>query len=92
MYDLPRIGGKRRQKTETLVGVTRKQTEIYVAEHEKMVIGGDYVEDSGITLNDVFDRFTTAKRRNCAATTLQRYDGLLRKYLRPTFGSMNCSN
>lgn len=87
MYDLPRIGDKRRQKTETHVGVTKKQVELYLAEREKAVIGGEYVEDSGITLDDVFDRFMAARQRRCAATTLQRYDGLLRKYLRPTFGS-----
>ena len=88
IYDLPRIRDKRRQKTETLVGVTKKQAELYVADREKAVIGGDYVEDSGITLNDVFDRFMASKLRKCAATTLQRYDGLLHKYLRPTFGRM----
>ncbi|HEY0396089.1 MAG TPA: hypothetical protein VGD01_16460 [Candidatus Elarobacter sp.] len=88
MYDLPRNGDKRRQKTETLVGLSKKQAELYVAEREKAVIGGEYVEDSGITLNDVFDRFIAAKRRKSAATTLHRYEGLLRKYLRPTFGRM----
>jgi integrase len=88
MYDLPPQGARRRQKTETLVGVTKKQAELYVADREKAVIKGDYVEDSGATLNSVFDRFMAAKQKKCAATTLQRYEGLLREYLRPTFGSV----
>ncbi|HUA09478.1 MAG TPA: tyrosine-type recombinase/integrase [Candidatus Acidoferrales bacterium] len=40
-----------------------------------------------MTMNDLFDRFMQAKENRLAPATLQRYDGLLRLYLRPAFGT-----
>jgi integrase len=43
-------------------------------------------------MNDLFDRFMQAKENRLAATTLQRYEGLLRLYLRPAFGAKRVAN
>lgn len=88
VYDAPPQSGKRRQKTETLAGVTKAEAEAILAERIRAVRLGDYVDDVEITLNDLFDRFFEAKSRRCAPTTMQRYDSLLRTYLRPSFGTI----
>jgi integrase len=88
IYDAPLRNGKRRQKTETLVGVTKAQAESVLAERKRAVIGGDFIADAAMTVNELFDRFMTAKSRKCAPTTLQRYDSLMRTYLRPAFGTV----
>jgi integrase len=86
VYDVPPLNGKRKQKTETLVGFTKAQAESALADRIRAITGGDYVDDVEMTLNDLFDRFMAAKDRKCAPTTMQRYDSLLRTYLRPSFG------
>jgi excisionase family DNA binding protein len=43
--------------------------------------------DADMTMNEPFDRFMQAKENRLAATTLQRYEGLLRLYLRPALGA-----
>jgi integrase len=88
VYDAPPRNGKRRQMTETLVGVTKAKAEAILADRKRSVTGGRFVADLEMTLNDVFDRFMEVKSKKCAATTLQRYDGLLRTYLRPRFGKV----
>jgi len=88
VYDAPPRNGKRRQMTETLVGVTKAKAEAILADRKRTVTGGQFVADQEMTLNDLFDRFMEVKSKKCAATTLQRYDGLLRTYLRPRFGKI----
>jgi integrase len=88
VYDAPPRNGKRRQMTETLVGVTKAKAEAILADRKRSVTGGQFVADLEMTLNDVFDRFMEVKSKKCAATTLQRYDSLLRTYLRPRFGKI----
>jgi integrase len=88
VYDAPPRNGKRRQMTETLVGITKAKAEAILADRKRTVTGGQFVADQEITLNDLFDRFMDVKSKKCAATTLQRYDSLLRTYLRPRFGKI----
>jgi len=88
VYDAPPRNGKRRQMTETLVGVTKAKAEAILADRKRSVTGGRFVADLEMALNDVFDRFMEVKSKKCAATTPQRYDGLLRTYLRPRFGKV----
>lgn len=88
VYDAPPRNGKRRQMTETLVGVTKAKAEAILADRKRSVTGGQFVADQEMTCNDLFDRFMEVKSKKCAATTLQRYDSLLRTYLRPRSGKM----
>jgi integrase len=43
-------------------------------------------------MNDLFDRFMQVKADRLAPTTLQRYEGLLQRYLRPAFGGRRVSS
>jgi integrase len=88
MYDLPLVDGKRSQKTETLNGVTKKQAEAILAKRKETISLGDYPSDAGMRANELFDRFMLAKNERLAATSLLRYDSLLRVYLRPAFGTL----
>jgi hypothetical protein len=81
------VNGKRRQKTEMLVGVTKKQAEAILAKRKAAVVAGEYLPCADMTMNELFDRFMQAKEGRLAATTLQRYEGLLRLYLRPAVGT-----
>ena len=87
VYDVMSVNGKRRQKTETLVGVTKNQAAAILARRTTAVLAGEAPGNSTISMNQLFDRFIEAKRDRLAATTLQRYEGLLRLYLRPVFGT-----
>jgi integrase len=87
VYDVPSPNGKRRQKTETLLGVTKKQAEATVAAREAAVLRGEYGSGGDIRMNELFDRFMQVKSERLAPASLHRYDGLLGVYLRPTFGT-----
>ncbi len=87
MYDVVFVNGKRRQKTETLLGVTKKQAEAILAKRKAAVVAGEYLPCADMTMNELFDRFMQAKDGRLAATTLQRYESLLRLYLRPAVGT-----
>lgn len=80
------VDGKRRQKTETLVGATKKQAEALLAKRKAAVVAGEYLPSGDMTMNELFDRFMQAKQSRLAATTVQRYESLLRLYLRPAVG------
>jgi integrase len=86
VYDVISIDGKRRQKTETLFGVTKTQAEALLAKRKAAVLAGECTPNADMTMNELFDRFIQSKENRLAATTLQRYEGLLRLYLRPAFG------
>ena len=88
IYDLAPIGTKRRQRTETLVGVTKAQAEAILAQRKSEVARGTLALESELCMNDVFDRFMHAKTERLAPSTLQGYEGLLSVYLRPAFGRM----
>jgi len=87
MYDVVSVNGKRQQKTETLVGVTKRQAEAFLAKRKAAVVAGEFLPFGDMTMNALFDRFMQAKQGRLAATTLQRYESLLRLYLRPVVGS-----
>lgn len=87
MYDVLSVNGKRRQKTETLIGVTKKQAEALLAKRKAAVVAGECGPRADMTMNELFDRFMQAKEGRLAATTLQRYESLLRLYLRPAVGA-----
>ena len=72
MYDVVFVNGKRRQKTETLVGVTKKQAEAILAKRKAAVVESEYLPCADMTMNELFDRFMQAKEGRLAATTLQR--------------------
>jgi integrase len=86
MYDIVSVDGKRRQKTETLVGLTKKQAEAILTQRKAAVVAGEYLPTGDMTMNELFDRFMQSKQGRLAATTAQRYECLLRLYLRPAVG------
>ncbi len=87
MYDVVSLNGNRRQEIETLAGVTKKQAEAILAKRKAAVVAGEYLPCTDMTMNELFNRFMQAKEGRLAATTLQRYECLLRLYLRPVVGS-----
>ena len=87
MYDVLSVNGTRRQKTETLIGVTKKQAVAILAKRKAAVVAGEFTPCADMTMNELFDRFMQAKEGRLAATTLQRYESLLRLYLRPAVGA-----
>ena len=91
IYDLTSIGGKRRQRTETLCGVTKQQAEAILAKRKNEVSLGELDLESEISMNELFDRFMHVKSDRLAPSTLQRYEGILHVYLRPAFGAMPVS-
>jgi integrase len=93
-YDLLPENGRRRQKRETLKGVTKKQAEAVLAQREAEVLAqrkalenGDSVKDE-VTLSTLFEGFLKQKRTQKEETTIRRYDTLVKLYLKPKFGSM----
>lgn len=87
VYDIVSVNGIRRQKTETLTGVTKKQAEALLAKRRATVLAGEFPSSTSMTMNELFDRFMQSKENRLAATTLQRYECLLRIYLRPAVGA-----
>jgi len=86
MYDAPSVSGKRCRKTETLVGVTKKQAEAILAQRKAAIVRGEFASGSDIRMNELFDRFMQVKGERLAPATLHCYDGMLKLYLRPAFG------
>ncbi len=85
VYDVATVDGKRRQRTETLVGVTKAQAEAILAKRKEVArISGPQGYD--MRMNELFDRFMQVKTERLAPNTMQRYEGLLKLYLRPAFG------
>src|SRR5579884_1810261 len=89
VYDItPAPGRQRQQKTETLVGVTKKQAEAELAKRREAVATGQYVRDDDMTLATLFERFMEKKKTRLEATTVARYQTLFDNHLVPAFGDM----
>ena len=89
IYDLGMAGGKRRQRTETLFGLTKQQAQGLLAKRKNEVSLGELSLRPELQMNELFDRFMRLKSDRLAPSTLQRYEGLLAVYLRPAFGAMS---
>lgn len=86
MCRMPAVGGT--QKTETLLGVTRAQAELALAEKKLRTSVDLPVIKREVLISDVLDQFMESKLSTLLPTTRQRYEGLIRKYLRPSFGNL----
>jgi hypothetical protein len=53
MYDVVPVNGKRQQKTETLVGVTKKQAEAILAKRKAAVVAGEFTPCADMTMRAV---------------------------------------
>jgi integrase len=98
IYDVLPVKGKRRQKRETLEGVSKKQAEAILAKRKmeiatqwKALDYGDQVKDED-TLSTLFDGFLKQKRTQKEETTIRRYETLVRLYLEPKFGDMKAKH
>lgn len=89
VYDVPPQNGKgRQQKREILRGVTKHEAETLLAKRIESVARGEYTADASMTMSDLFDKFMAHKAKRLEATTIDRYNGIIATYLRPTFGKM----
>lgn len=87
VYDLP-SNGKRKQKTETLNGVTRPEAEAILAKRKAQVSSADYAFEE-ITISTLFVRFMQSRETaQCSPKTLERYGTLYASYIEPAFRSM----
>ncbi len=84
-YDVPSSNdGRRKQKAETLVNVTKPQAEAILADRKRGIVAGEYIPED-LTVTELFARFVQSKSQ-LAPTTAQRYHGLFETYLNPRFG------
>ncbi len=93
-YNLLPKDGRRRQKRETLEGVSKREAEAILAQREAEVLAqrkalenGDQPKDE-INLTTLFDLFLTQKRSSKEDNTIRRYETLVKLYLKPRFGTM----
>ena len=98
IYDVLRSNGKRRQRRETLTGVSKKQAEAILAEREAAILAqrkalenGDQAKDE-VTLVTLFEAFLRQKEGQKEETTVRRYETLIELYLRPKFGDMQAKH
>lgn len=94
IYNVLPEGGKRRQKRETLEGVSKKQAESILAEREAAILAqhkaiedGEQLKDE-VILSTLFDGFLSQKQGQKEDNTVRRYETLIRLYLIPKFGEM----
>jgi integrase len=92
VYDVPSQDGTRKQKTETLNDVTKREAEAILAKRIEIAKKGEYVTDPNITMSELFDKFMSAKKRRLEATTIDRYTSLLSTYLRPELGAIKIAS
>lgn len=86
VYDLPRTK-PRKQKTETLNGVTKAQAEAILAKKKADIATAGYAHEE-ITMRELFSRFIQAREMaNCSPKTLERYGTIYVTYIAPSFGS-----
>lgn len=90
VYDVPPSGGNpRKQKRETLVGVTKKEAEATRAKRIEDVATGRCVKDDDMTLSELFESFMAQKRSTgLEQTTLARYQNLFDCHLTSAFGKL----
>ncbi len=98
IYDVLRSNGKRRQKRETLEGVSKKQAETILADREAAILAqrkalenGDQPKDE-VTLSTLFEAFLRQKQGQKEETTVRRYETLIALYLKPKFGNMQAKH
>ncbi len=61
-YEIPPTNGRtRQQKTETLLGVTKKEAEAILASRQAQVSSGNYKSED-ITVSMLFERFMEVKK------------------------------
>ncbi len=85
IYDVPSTIGKRRQKTETLAGMTKAEAEAYLAKKKSQVGSGLHIYEEA-SLAMLFTRFMDSRRlANRSPKTLERYEHIYRSYIGPAF-------
>lgn len=99
IYDLPK-SDRRRQKTETLVGVTKAEAEAYLAARKDEARRGQAeapkspTRVSKVTVAVVFAKFIESKQMvaDLSPKTLERYEQVYRSYIHPSFGTLLVSD
>ena len=92
--ELPKdpITGKRIRKYKTVEG-TKKEAERAMHEYIRELEKGYYVTDSKITINEWIDTWLDVYiTPNVSPTTLSRYQGMIKRYIKPIIGSMQVQN
>jgi len=93
VYDVPPRNGKaRQQKREILNGVTKMEAEAALAKRIDRVKKHGFVDDSGMTMSELFDKFIAVKKKRLEATSVDRYENLISTYLRPELGAIKVAS
>lgn len=91
VYDAPKgLDHKRRQKWETIYG-NKKSAETVLAQRVLSIQRGEYIDSGKLTVRDLFARFLKGNEAKLAATTLQRYAGIVRNHIEPALGGIHLS-
>jgi integrase len=86
VYDIPSAYGKRKQKRETLYGVTKPEAEETLAKRKAQAKHRQAVRYPNMTVAELFGEFFQIKRRTLSASALERYEGLFDNYIGPAVG------
>lgn len=88
VYDAPKgIDGKRKLKTETIFG-NKKAAEAALSDRVTAIQRGDYIDSGKLTVHDLFQRFMEGSESSLAATTRQRYAGIVKHHIDPSLGKI----
>lgn len=91
VFDAPRgLDGKRKLKTETILGNAKKAQAI-LAQRIAAIHNGEFVDSGSISVSELLERFLETSKAKVSATTFQRYSGIITAHLKPVLGSIKLS-
>lgn len=88
-YLPPDIHGRRKQKRETLPGVTKKEAERILAERIAQIERGQYFEPENITLREFFGLWLEHVKQRVRPTTYVSYRTMVGNHIVPDLGHIN---
>jgi integrase len=85
--ELPVVDGKRQRETLVVHG-SRKEAEAKLADRISAIERDDYSRSGKSTVADVTEKWLKARKPNIGAKTYNRYEGIVRDYIKPTLGEV----
>jgi integrase len=85
-FDVPSMGGKRRQRRITIKAGTRRDAEALAAEIIHDQLGRGLSEVGRLTVSDLLQEWLQSCQRTVAPKTLDRYWSIVRHHLLPALG------
>ena len=90
--ELPRLQDGRRRQRRFQVHGTRKQAELRLAKLVQELSMGSDLDGSRTRTSDYMDRWLSSQATHLARSTYIRYEGILRDFIKPTFGNVPLEN